>query len=190
MNYFFDSLDRLLQNDYIPNKEDLIRININGSGLQEYTIPFPAFTGKLVHYRALNEKRKAYQSFNEFRLIIYCVDLSEFDNGQYINDSTSTFEDTMKSQWILDKDILLVFHNKDILLERMNNFKTNHPDYLGREDFEEISNYILEKYKKKNEWRIYSQFINESSLIDIESMQKYISERIEKQFWMDYSNIL
>jgi hypothetical protein len=78
--YYFDNLDRIAASEYVPSEDDVLRIRVKTTGIQE--IPF---TANDVNFRMVDvggqrsERKKWIHCFQDVTAVIFCVAMSEYD---------------------------------------------------------------------------------------------------------------
>ncbi|KAA6415288.1 MAG: guanine nucleotide-binding subunit alpha [Lasallia pustulata] len=163
--YFFDSISRIAQPDYLPTDQDIVRCRVQTTGTSETTFTcsgifwiVPDVSGAPI------ERSKWIHRFENAACLIYVADISAYDQSlredQSVNRLTedlTLFDSTCNSNWFTNTPIIL-FLNKVDLFERKfsSSFSTYYcPGYKGRTwDIEAAKEYIrfrfLARYKGSN----------------------------------------
>lgn len=83
--YFLDSLDRITSHDYVPSDQDILRVRIPTTGVQESFFHLQSVTFRIVDVGGQrSERRKWIHCFDSVTSIIFLASLCEYD--QLIDD--------------------------------------------------------------------------------------------------------
>jgi GTPase SAR1 family protein len=84
MEYFFGKMDFILEEDYVPSNDDLLRARIRSVGIAKITI---GFEGSLIRIYDVGcqkvERPKWQQAFDEISGVIFCVSFTDFDKPMF-----------------------------------------------------------------------------------------------------------
>lgn len=78
--YYFDNLDRIAAPEYVPTEDDVLRVRVKTTGIQEIT-----FSANEVNFRMVDvggqrsERKKWIHCFQDVTAVIFCVAMSEYD---------------------------------------------------------------------------------------------------------------
>lgn len=158
--YFFNNVDRIGGNDYIPNVADILRARIKTTGI--YDTKFEM--GKLnIHMFDVggqrSERRKWINCFDNVTLIIFCVALSEYDqvlleetSQNRMAESLVLFESIINSRWFARTSVVLFLNKIDVFTEKLpfSPLENYFPDYAGGNDIKNAAKYILWRFNKLN----------------------------------------
>jgi len=158
--YFMDNLDRIIQPDYIPNDQDILRSRSQTCGVVE-----TRFTVANISFRMCDvagqrsERRKWMHCFSDVKAVIILVGLSEYDQTlaeqneiNRMHEALKLFGDICNSRWF-EKTTMILFLNKaDLMEEKLGRVPLNvcFPDYKGDNTFEDAINYIAAQFKAAN----------------------------------------
>lgn len=106
-----------------------------------------------------SERRKWIHQFENTISIIYCVDLSQFDD-RLVEDSKETtlteslmlFDSVINSRWFSRASIILLLCNVGHFKEKLRSkpLGSYFPDYSGGNDFNRASKYLLWRFNQVN----------------------------------------
>merc|ERR1719276_271873 len=95
-SYFFDSMDRITDPEYIPNDQDILRSRARTTGITEIT-----FTVQDVQFRMVDaggqrsERKKWIHCFQEVTGLIFCVAMSEYDLKLYEDETVNRMHESI-----------------------------------------------------------------------------------------------
>jgi GTPase SAR1 family protein len=131
--YFFEQVERYVDPEFVPNKDDLINVRARTTGVQETDIKYRDSTLRFVDVGGQRtERNKWIHCFEDVTAILYVVAISEFDQLLYEDDKTNrldeaikVFENTINSQWLKNTPIIIFFNKFDVLEEKLKTVKLN-----------------------------------------------------------------
>jgi len=131
--YFFESIDRIMSDDYIPSEQDVLRTRQPTTGIVETTLQLDYLQVKLVDVAGQqNQRRKWIHCFDNVQALIFCADISAYDMKlredpkiNRMDDALDLFRDTINSKWFINIDVILFLNKKDIFEDKLkkNKFK-------------------------------------------------------------------
>lgn len=157
--FFFEEIERISQQNYIPSKQDVIRVRIQTSGIVDQK-----FTVNNVEFEMLdvggqqNQRRKWIHCFENVDGVLFVASLSGYNEGMSedreknrLSDSIKLFSEICNSRWFRDSAMILFLNKRDIFERRIKEVAlTNCPEF---EDLhpEKANNYkyALNEIKKK-----------------------------------------
>ncbi|KAG2212723.1 hypothetical protein INT47_000700 [Mucor saturninus] len=165
--YFFDSLDRVGQANYLPNEQDVLRARLKTTGITEIQFQLGSL---LIHMFDVggqrSERKKWIHCFDAVTSIIFCVALSEYDqvlleesNQNRMLESLALFESIVNSRWFIHSSIMLFLNKVDIFKAKIAGapLENYFPDYGGGNDANKAAKYILWRFLQcnRNKLNIY-----------------------------------
>jgi len=178
--YFYNNiLDSLLDPNYIPSVDDVIR-----SRAKTVTVVQQEFLYKENLFRMIDvggqrsERKKWLHVFADIDAFIYCVSLSEYDvflrediSKNRMEDAFEEFENLCNKK-ILKKISTILFLNKnDLFKEKIQkvDLKICFPDYTGGCDYTNALTYIKQKFTK---------IFNDSNQPEVATRNLYIYDTV------------
>lgn len=158
--YFFENIDRIVEEDYIPTKDDLLRARARTTGITEI-----AFGCRGVHWRMVdvggqrNERKKWIHCFQDVTALIFCVAMSEYDLKLYedervnrMHESVTLFEEICNCQWFNDTSVIMFLNKKDLFQDKIKSvdLKVCFDDYSGGKNYDNAVDYLKQKFVKLN----------------------------------------
>jgi len=159
--YYFDSLDRLMADNYVPTEQDVLRSRAKTTGIieTEFTIETTKF--KMVDVGGQRSERKKWMHcFQDVTAVIFCVALSEYDLKLYEDDTTNRMHESLKlfkeicnSKWFVETAMILFLNKRDLFEAKIAKVPLTvcFDDYKGPQDYDGASQYIRDKFLAQNE---------------------------------------
>ncbi|KAI7862109.1 guanine nucleotide binding protein, alpha subunit [Spinellus fusiger] len=190
-NYFFYSIDRIGSAKYIPTDQDILQARVKTTGITETVFEVGSFTYRIFDVGGQRSERKKWiHCFDNVTAVIFMAALSEY-NQVLIEDETinrideglTLFQSICDSKWFLKTSIILFLNKKDIFKEKLESFplKMKFPDYLGPNEYEPASDYILHQFVSLNQSKkrqIYTHITCATDTQQIKFVMSTISEII------------
>jgi len=160
VQYFFESIDRVKENSYIPNEFDIINCRSKTTGIIE-----TEFEVDNVHYRMVDvggqrsERKKWMHCFQDVTAAIFCVALSEYDLLLYEDDQTNRMAESLKlfkeicnNKWFVNSSIILFLNKKDLFEKKILKTDLNvcFPEYTGGKNYENACEFIRKTFLAQN----------------------------------------
>jgi len=158
-SYWFENLERF-EGNFIPSEQDILRVRIRSAGVKEVNVKMD----EKVWFNFIDvggqrsERRKWIHCFDQVDTVLFCSSLSEYNQNLFedhsvnrLEESLSLFGEIAKSEWFLNKSLILFLNKKDlfdqkILLYRFSSF---FPSYNGSNDPEEILKFIVDLFRQQ-----------------------------------------
>jgi len=159
--YYFDDLERLLVDDYVPTVPDILRSRVKtGGSVSETTFDLAGNTVKLIDVGGQRSERKKWiHCFEGVNAIIFVTSLSEYNQKCYEDDETNrmkesllVFDEIVNSRWFVSTPIILFLNKEDIFKEKIkvHDLKVCFSNYTGGLDSKAAVKYIAQKFIEKN----------------------------------------
>jgi GTPase SAR1 family protein len=124
--YFFDHLDRVTADDYMPNDRDLILVRYRTTGMQEKKFQIEGHPFVICDVGGQrNERRKWIHFFNNVTSVIFVVSLSCYDELTFesetnaMAESMDVFREHMNSKWFAEMDFILFLNKSDLYFSKI-----------------------------------------------------------------------
>eukprot|EP00300_Choanocystis_sp_HF-7_P030153 c38919_g1_i1.p1 GENE.c38919_g1_i1~~c38919_g1_i1.p1 ORF type:complete len:363 (+),score=105.05 c38919_g1_i1:1-1089(+) len=159
--YFFEGLDRVSSASYVPNQEDILRARVRTSGIvnTEFFMEGVKFVMFDVGGQR-NERRKWIHCFDNVHAVLFVVAISEYDQTLFedhtINrlvESYNLFGEIVNSRFFKSTAMILFLNKSDLFAQKIrdSNITLAFPEYTGRQDFQEASRFIQNKFESARE---------------------------------------
>ncbi|KAJ3444171.1 guanine nucleotide-binding protein g(o) subunit alpha [Anaeramoeba flamelloides] len=154
--YFFDEIERVSSEYYLPTNEDVLRTRVKSIAVEEAKFRIGKYILNMIDVGGQrSERRKWIHCFEEVTSIIFCVSLTGYhqtlieDNSvNRIEEALNLFSDICKSPWFLNSSIILFLNKKDLFQEdiKKTDLSVCFSEYKGGKDYENAIAYIQEQF--------------------------------------------
>ncbi|KAG8974264.1 Guanine nucleotide-binding protein alpha-2 subunit [Tulasnella sp. 425] len=163
-SYFFSQVQRIAQNDYIPNESDVLRARAKTTGISETRFNMGTLSIHMFDVGGQRSERKKWiHCFEAVTSIIFCVALSEYDQvlleekeQNRMAESLVLFESVINSRWFLRTSIILFLNKIDVFKAKLPKVPLERyfPEYTGGPDINKAAKYILWRFTQANRARL------------------------------------
>jgi len=156
--YFFDGLDRFIQPDYCPTVDDVLRVRVRSTGIEEAQFNFDKNVFRVMDVGGQRSERKKWAfCFNGVHCVLYCASLSCYDqvlredkDTNRMHEALNLFGEMAGSVHFHEKTLFILFLNKtDLFMEKLQrgvDLAMLFPGYTGGLDFENASTFIQNRF--------------------------------------------
>ena len=160
--YYFSQIDRIEQEDYQPNREDILRTRTKTLGITKISFKHNDLNFQVNDVGGQKSERKKWREcIQDTSVIIFCVALSEYDLKLSEDDVTPRMTDSLEQfETICNNDVLpadtiiLYLNKKDLFQEKIKTISltTQFPDYDQSlpHDYEHAFNYIKDQFVERS----------------------------------------
>lgn len=158
--YFFDNIDRITADGYVPNVTDVIRTRKQTSGIYDKRFQLEDIRIHLFDVGGQRSERKKWiHCFDNVTAVMFCVALSEYDQvllesptQNRLVESLNLFESVVNSMWFRRTSIILCLNKIDVFIDKLGRspLENYFPDYVGGNDVNKAVKYILWRFKQLN----------------------------------------
>lgn len=126
--YFLDELDRIVEPEFLPTDQDIVRTRVPTSGVHEYLFNLQNIAYKMVDVGGQrSERRKWIHCFENVTSIIFLAALSEYDqvlaesnkSENRMEESKGLFQNIMLYPWFQNVSAILFLNKNDVLEEKI-----------------------------------------------------------------------
>lgn len=126
-SYFFENLDRISTEGYIPSEQDVLRSRIRTTGITESSFAIEGNKFKLFDVGGQrNERKKWIHCFESVTAVLFVGVLSEYDLRLFEDEKMNRMEETLNlfdeicnSRWFHDTAIILFLNKCDVFAEKI-----------------------------------------------------------------------
>jgi len=189
---FFDNIQRISISDYVPTDDDVLRVRVRSTGIEEAFFVFDNLAFRMIDVGGQrNERRKWIHCFDEVTAVIFCAALSEYDQKLREDDT----QNRMLESLLLFEDIVncppfktipfIIFLNKtDLFREKLEKVPLNtlFSDYNGGTDFDKACEFVKNKFLSqiKSDKSIYPHYTCAVSTENIKIVFKDVRDTLLK----------
>lgn len=188
--YFFDSVVRISDPEYIPVVDDILRARIKTTGI--YETRFEMDKLKIHMYDVggqRSERKKWIHCFENVTVIIFCVALSEYDqvlleekSQNRMAESLVLFDSVINSRWFTRTSVVLFLNKIDVFTEKLPHspLENYFPDYEGGNDVQKAAKYILWRFTQANraKLQLYAHLTQATDTSNIRFVMGAVKETI------------
>ena len=167
VKYYFNEIDRIMQNNYVATQQDMLLARVRTSGIvtEKYVIDNKNFEMYDVGGQR-NERKKWIHCFDDVTAVIFVAALSEYDQVLFEDSSTNRmveavelFDEICNNRYFTKSNMILFLNKKDLFEEKIawahigdqQAFK-DFPGKLGASDYyDQGVKYFLDKFMVKNQ---------------------------------------
>lgn len=161
-SYFFENLDRISTEGYIPSEQDVLRSRIRTTGITESSFAIEGNKFKLFDVGGQrNERKKWIHCFESVTAVLFVGVLSEYDLKLFEDEKMNRMEETLNlfdeicnSRWFHDTAIILFLNKRDVFAEKIRKVPLTvcplFVDYAGDNTYEAGCELIEAAFHAKN----------------------------------------
>jgi len=156
MDYYMDNIDRILSDDYVPNKDDILHARARTIGVVSIEFSVDSVLCRMLDVGGQkNERKKWISHFDDVTTIMFLVSLAEYDKNlledssvNRMNDALAVFEDIVVCPYFEETNIILFLNKKDLFEEKIKttNLTACFPEYDGPQEYEPALQFIQDKF--------------------------------------------
>ncbi|XP_034043464.1 guanine nucleotide-binding protein subunit alpha-12-like [Thalassophryne amazonica] len=182
VKYFLDSLDRIGQLSYIPNKQDILFARKATKGIVEHDFVMKKIPFKMVDVGGQRSQRqKWFQCFDGITSILFMVSSSEYDQvlmedrrTNRLVESMNIFETIVNNKLFLNVSIILFLNKTDLLVEKIRtaDISKNFPEFRGDpRRLEDVQAFLVQSFSRKRRNRGKPLFHHFTTAVDTENIR-------------------
>jgi len=157
--YFFNNIDRFIQPNFVPTSEDVVRVRVRSTGIEEAEFCFDKMIFKVVDVGGQrSERRKWIHCFDCVIAVLFCASLSEYDqflreeqNTNRMEEALNLFEDVVNSSHFRNSAMILFLNKTDKFMEKLQISPLNKtfPNYTGGSDYAKATAFIESRFRER-----------------------------------------
>jgi GTPase SAR1 family protein len=154
--YFFNNMDRIFNQNYVPNEQDILRARRSTTGVHTIEFNVNSITFKCVDVGGQRtERRKWLHVFDDVTAVLFCVALDEYDLRMYedetvwrVHESLQLFNEIANSTHLSNSAIILFLNKKDLFEQKIRevDLTVTFPEYAGGKDYHKATEYLTVQY--------------------------------------------
>ncbi|ORZ10398.1 guanine nucleotide-binding protein subunit alpha [Absidia repens] len=169
--YYFDSIDRIGDINYVPTDQDVLRSRVKTTGITETTFVIGDLTYRMFDVGGQRSERKKWiHCFENVTAMIFLVAISEYDQvlieDETVNrmqEALTLFDSICNSRWFVKTSVILFLNKIDIFKDKLlkHPLKESFPDFSGANSYDSAADYILNRFVSLNQSdskQIYTHF--------------------------------
>ncbi|KAI9491631.1 guanine nucleotide-binding protein alpha-2 subunit [Zychaea mexicana] len=190
--YFYEELDRLWEEHYIPTDKDIIRCRAKTTGIAESIFHLGPLTYRMLDVGGQRSERKKWiHCFENVTAILFVVAISGYDqclvedrDSNQMLEALMLFDSICNSQWFVKTSMILFLNKIDIFKKKIKESPISKyfPDYKGPDDdFEQARTYFKKRFQRLNrnsEKRVYAYFTDATDTDLLQHVMTAVSDII------------
>jgi len=159
-SYFFDRIACFLDENFIPEEQDILRARVRSTGVDEAYFHFDEMYFRMVDVGGQRtERRKWIHCFDSVTSVLFCASLSEYDQrlredvGQNrMIESLQLFGEICNSTWFKNSSLMLFLNKVDLFKEKIavKDLNCLFPEYSGGKSYDNASKFLQHKFEAEN----------------------------------------
>eukprot|EP00761_Pharyngomonas_kirbyi_P000725 gb/GECH01000725.1/.p1 GENE.gb/GECH01000725.1/~~gb/GECH01000725.1/.p1 ORF type:complete len:355 (+),score=108.05 gb/GECH01000725.1/:1-1065(+) len=182
-DYFFNEIDRILSDDYVPTDDDILRCRLKTTGITEISFKLKSSNFNLFDVGGQrNERRKWIHCFEDVRCVLFMSSMSEFDQKlrednrtARIQESLMLWEEVATSRWFQNCGVVLFLNKRDLFEEKVKNDGVDpsvaFEEYKGGCDVDKAAKFLEKKYRRKAAKRKQPVHIHQTTATDTSNIR-------------------
>ncbi|OZJ02872.1 hypothetical protein BZG36_03799 [Bifiguratus adelaidae] len=161
VSYFFDQLDRLFAENYIPTDQDIIRCRVKTTGIVETVFQLGPLTYRMFDVGGQRSERKKWiHCFENVTALLFVVAISGYDqclvedkDANQMQEALMLYDSICNSQWFINTSMILFLNKIDIFREKIHYSPVSRyfPDYTGpNDDLHQTRAYFRQRFQRLN----------------------------------------
>ncbi|CAL2044568.1 unnamed protein product [Caenorhabditis brenneri] len=187
--YFLDNFSRIIEKDYLPTEEDILKSRVPTSGVIQYKIMLKNFNFKIFDVGGQRaQRRKWLHVFDDVHAVLFITSLSEYDQVlredatvNRMKESLNLFEKICNGRYFINTAMIL-FLNKIDLFEikiKHTNITVALTSYKGPQERDSALDYIRKRFVSLNKNKKRSIYEHVTCATDTEQIQVVIDSVID-----------
>jgi hypothetical protein len=160
--YFFDRIDAVAEEGYIPTEQDVLRSRVRTTGIVENSYEIDGNQFKMFDVGGQrNERKKWIHCFENVTAVLFVGVLSEYDLVLYEDENMNRMEETLNlfdeicnSRWFRETSVILFLNKRDVFAEKIKKVPLYvcpvFADYKGENTYEAGCELIETTFQSKN----------------------------------------
>ncbi|KAI8968969.1 G-alpha protein [Mycotypha africana] len=158
--YYFDSILRIGQPNYMPSDQDVLRSRVKSTGITETTFVIDSLTYRMFDVGGQRSERKKWiHCFENVTALVFLVAISEYDQVLFedasvnrLQESLTLFDSICNSRWFIKTSIILFLNKIDLFAEKLPRSPLGNyfSDYRGGDNYDAACQYLLQKFVSLN----------------------------------------
>lgn len=158
--YFFDRIDQIAEDDYIPSKQDVLRSRVRTTGIVENAFEIDGNQFKMFDVGGQrNERKKWIHCFENVTAVLFVAAISEYDQVLYEDENTNRmmealnlFEEICNSRWFRDTSMILFLNKRDLFEDKILkvSLRACFENYDGPDTYDAGCEFLQEQFESRN----------------------------------------
>jgi len=179
--WFFDRIDELGKQNYVPSYRDILRCRARTTGIVETTFQVEGNAFRLFDVGGQrNERKKWFHCFENVTAVIFVAAINEYDQVLYddgitnrMHEALDLFAEICNSRWFRKTAMILFLNKSDLLKEKIKavDMKCCFDDYEGGCNYEEATKFLKAEFLSRNEYPKKKIYVHITCCTNTENVQ-------------------
>eukprot|EP01083_Nonionella_stella_P072560 195692_1 len=182
LEYFIESIDRIVKEGYLPNNQDILRCRVRTTGANDIFFSLEGVQFKMTDVGGQRSERKKWVSFmDNMHAVLFIVGVSEYDQVLFedasknrLIEALDLFEGIVNRDVFHDSDIILFLNKHDLFAKKLKKvpLTTLFEDYEGDPDsVDEALDFIRQAFEERNDVEGKDVYTHQTTGIDPENVK-------------------
>jgi len=163
-HYFFDNIDRYVDDDFVPIDADVLRCRVRTTGVEEAIFTFDGMQMTMVDVGGQrSERRKWFHCFDQVKAILYCASLSCYDlvlreesTMNRMTEAIHLFDEIVNYPLFQNRTIVIFLNKTDLFAQKIQTSDLSQlfPDYTGGKNYDAGCSFIRDRFVEKSRSRV------------------------------------
>lgn len=159
--YFFDNLDRITSQNYLPSDEDILRSRVRTTGVARAEFAMEGSKFELIDVGGQrNERRKWIHCFDSVQAVLFVASLNDYDLTLFedgvtnrMHEALNLFSEICNSRFFAETAMILFLNKRDLFAEKIltKNITSAFPEYEGPQECTSAIGYIQRQFEAVND---------------------------------------
>jgi len=126
-NYFLDNIDRINEENYLPNESDVLRVRVRSTGIEEAEFVFDKKMFRVIDVGGQrSERRKWIHCFDGVTAVLFCASLADYDlplredpRQNRLSEAIMLFTEVSNQETFQTKTLIFFLNKTDLLKEKL-----------------------------------------------------------------------
>ncbi|KAJ5239695.1 G protein alpha subunit helical insertion [Penicillium chermesinum] len=177
LSYFYNSLDRIFANGWLPDDQDMLQARLRTTGITETLFELGQMSFRMMDVGGQRSERKKWiHCFEGVQCLLFMVALSGYDqclvedqNANQMHEAMMLFESLVNGEWFKRKPIILFLNKTDLFRAKLtiSAVSEHFPDYTGSDtDFNAAARYFADRFRGINRIPDREIYIHQTTATD------------------------
>lgn len=157
--YFLDKIDTLVQPNFVPSEQDILRARVRTTGIVEQKFEIDGNLFMIFDVGGQRSERKKWiHCFSEVTAVLFIAALSEYDMRLFedetvnrMDEAIHLFDEICNSHWFRKTAMILMLNKRDLFAEKIQRVPLTvwEPQYDGPGTYEDAVLFVQDKFVER-----------------------------------------
>jgi len=185
---FFDNVDRFLTDQYVPTLDDVLRVRVRSTGIEEANFVFDKMPFRVVDVGGQrSERRKWIHCFDCVTSVIFCASLSGYDQvlredgtQNRMTEAILLFDEVANSTAFHKNDIILFLNKQDLFDDKIKSVPLSvcFANYTGHNDAHAAKEFIKARFLERTTSQVFTHYTTAIDTKNIEFVVRDVRKSV------------